>query len=142
MTGRYARRYFATKTVVIGIETKAEVQTEEILDTVGVVAVRGAAGQTAGSARLVGGAVAPGTAAGRRPARSLGRVRAVRAALSLDDVLLGVAAPLRTAAVRVRGGAARAGVGVRIAVLLLGGPHPGLRIVADHVVARCLRIRG
>lgn len=82
------------------------------LDAVGVMAVTGAARQTTGSGGLVGGAVAAGTAAGRRPGRPLGRVRAVRAALLLDDVLLGVAGPLRTAAVRVRGGAARVGVGV------------------------------
>lgn len=104
------------------------------------MAVTGAARQTTGSGGLVGGAIAAGAAAGRRPGRPLGRVRAVRAAIPLDDALLGVAGPLRTAAVRVRGGAA--GVGVRIAVLLLGGPHPGLRIVADHVVPRRLRIRG
>lgn len=113
------------------------------LDAVGVMAVAGAARQTTGSSGLVGGAIAPGTAAGRCPARPLGRVRAVRAALPLDDALLGLSGPLRTAAVRVRaGGAGRAAVGVRIAVLLLGGPHPGVRIVADHVVARRLRIRG
>lgn len=113
------------------------------LDAVGVMTVAGAAGQTTGSGGLVGGAIAPGATAGRCPGRSLGRVRAVRAALPLDDALLGLGGPLRTAAVRVRaGGAARAGVGVRIAVLLLGGPHPAVRIVADHVVARRLRIRG
>ncbi|CAL1687177.1 unnamed protein product [Lasius platythorax] len=111
------------------------------LDSIGVMTIAGAAGQTTGSAGLVGGAVAPRTAAGRCSGRPLGRVRAVRAALSLDDALLG--ASLRTAAVRIRAGrAARAGVGVRIAVLLLGRPHPGVRIVADHVVARRLRIRG
>lgn len=115
-----------------------------ILDPVGVMAVRGAAGQTTGSGGLVGRAIAPGTAAGRCSGRPLGRVRAVRAALSLDDAFLGIAAPLGTAAVRaVRIRAGRAGrVGVRIAVLLLGRPHPGFRIVADHVVARRLRIRG
>jgi len=112
------------------------------LDAIGVMAVTGAAGQTTGSSGLVRGTVAPGTAAGRCSGRPLGRVRAIRAALPLDDALLGVGIPLRTAAVRIRGGAARAGVGVRIAVLLLGGPHPGLRIVADHVVTRRLRIRG
>jgi len=106
------------------------------------MAVAGAAGQTTGSGGFVGGAIAPGAAAGRCPGRSLGRVRAVRTALSLDGTLLGVRGPLRTA-VRIRaGGAGRAGVGVRIVVLLLGGPQPGLRIVADHVVARRLRIRG
>lgn len=124
------------------IGDEGDVRGREDLDAVGVMAVAGAAGQTAGSAGLVGGAVAPGSAAGRCSGRPLGRVRAVRAALPLDDALLGLAGPLRTA-VRVRaGGAGRAGVGVRIAVLLLGGPHPGLRIVADHVVARRLRIRG
>lgn len=112
------------------------------LDAIGVMAVTGAAGQTTGSSGLVRGAVAPGAAAGRCPGRSLGRVRAVRTALPLDDTLLSVAVPLRTAAVRIRGGTARAAVGVRIAVLLLGGPHPGLRIVADHVVTRRLRIWG
>lgn len=109
------------------------------LDAVGIMAVAGAAGQTTGSGGLVGGAIAPGTAAGWCPGRPLGRVRAIRAALPLDDALLG--GPLRTAAVRVRR-AGRAGVGVRIAVLLLGGPHPGFRIVTDQIVARRLRIRG
>lgn len=99
------------------------------------MAVAGAAGQTTGTGGLVRGAVAPRTAAGRCSGRSLGRIRAVRAALPLDDALLGVAAPLGTAAVRIRAGRA-ARVVVRIAVLLLGRPHPGFRIVADHVVAR------
>lgn len=112
-----------------------------ILDPVGVMAVGGAARQTTGRGGLVGRAVASGAAAGRCSGRPLGRVRAVRAALSLDDAFLGIVAPLGTAAVRIRVG--RAGrVGVRIAVLLLGLPHPGFRIVADHVVARRLRIRG
>lgn len=105
------------------------------------MAVAGAARQTTGTGGLVRGAVAPRTAAGRCSGRSLGRIRAVRAALPLDDALLGVAAPLGTAAVRIRAGRA-ARVVVRIAVLLLGRPHPGFRIVADHVVARRLRIRG
>jgi hypothetical protein len=106
------------------------------LDAVGVMAVAGAAGQTTGSSGLVRGAIAPGAAAGRCPGRPLGRVRAVRAGLPLDDALLTLGGPLRTA-IRVRaGGAGRAAVGVRITVLLLGGPHPGVRIVADHVVAR------
>lgn len=113
------------------------------LDSIGVMAVAGTARQTTGSGGLVGGTVAPGAAAGRCSGRPLGRVRAVRAALPLDDALLGVVGSLRTAAVRIRAGrAGRAGVGIRIAVLLLGRPHPGFRIVADHVVARRLRIRG
>lgn len=112
-----------------------------ILDSIRVMAIAGAAGQTTGTGRLVRGAIASGTAAGRCPGRSLGRIRAVRTALPLDDALLGVAAPLGTAAVRIRTGRA-ARVGVRIAVLLLGRPHPGFRIVADHVMARRLRIRG
>lgn len=121
---------------------RTEVERVGHLDAIGVMAVTGAARQTTGSGGLVGGAVAAGAAAGRRPGGPLGRVRAVRAALPLDDALLGVAGPLRlTTAVRVRG-AARVGVGVRIAVLLLGGPQPGLRVVADHVVPRRLRIRG
>lgn len=112
-----------------------------ILDPIRVMAVAGAAGQTTGSAGLVGRAIAPGAAAGRRSSRSFGRVRAVRTALSLDDAFLSIVAPLGTAAVRIRAG--RAGrVGVRIAVLLLGRPHSGFRIVADHVVARRLRIWG
>lgn len=105
------------------------------------MAVAGTAGQTTGSARLVGRMVAPGAATGRCSSRPLGRVRAVWPAVPLDDALLGVAGPLRTAAVRIRR-AGRAGVGVRITVLLLGLPHPGVRIVADHVVTRRLRIRG
>lgn len=105
------------------------------------MAVGSAAGKTTGSGGLVGRAIAPGAAAGRCSSRPFGRVRAVRTALSLDDAFLSITAPLGTAAVRIRAG--RAGrVGVRIAVLLLGCSHSGFRIVADHVVARRLQIRG
>lgn len=110
------------------------------LDTVGEMAVSGAAWQTAGSVGLVGGMIASRSAATRCPGRSLGRVRSVGAALPLVDALLAVARLVRAATVRIRrgGGRRRAGVGVGIAVLLLSRPHPDFRIVTDHVMPRRL----
>lgn len=102
------------------------------LDTVGVVTITGAPGKTTGSVGLVGGSVAAGSSAGRGRRCSVGRVRSVRAALPLGNALGAVAGALRTT-VRVRRRGTRV-VEVTVAVLLLGGPQSGGRIVADHVM--------
>lgn len=109
------------------------------LDAVWEVAIWGSSGQTTGTVSLIGGVVSSRAAAGWRAWWPFRGVRPMRSTVSLDNIFGSVRSALRTT-IRIRriAGATVVGVGVGVAVLLLGGSHSRWWIITDHVVSRRL----